>query len=61
LFDEAPEVERLKRSLMGGSASLGSARYLIDRLQKIEKVARPEFPAWLKASKVVSGVNSGGD
>jgi hypothetical protein len=64
LFDEALEGERLKRSLMGGlPASLVSARHLIDRLQKSEKVAHTKFRAWLKAWKVVSGAkdHSGGD
>ena len=61
LFDEAPTDERLRKSLTAGpQVYLVSARYLIRRLQKSQKFDHSRFRAWLKAWKIVTGVQDRG-
>jgi prophage antirepressor-like protein len=59
LHADAPEDERLKTSLGGAlPANLVSVRYLIDRINTLEKNDSPalsKFRAWLKAWKIVNG------
>jgi len=56
LFDEASADERLRKSLtVGPPAYLVSARYLIRRLKKSQKLDHARFRAWLKAWKIISG------